>query len=212
MRIFRARQSYFVKTAKQRTFCNKIARALDIFQVRYVVLTRNSLSTTVTQIIFSPNQFRVKLLSKRVDFSTLCILWKSQIFTLTEKRNSWNQLFSNFFRKVTFKNFFFQKRARVNFRNFHNVLWENKKFSLTGEKFRQINYLVSSLVKAFERRVWANFRNFHPTGWKFHNSIQLSSLCHKYPVKSTFLNSKLIWWKNHVWQRYFFSTLCMHGQ
>ena len=50
---------------------------------------------------------------------------------------------------------------------FHTVVWKNEKFSLTEKTFRQINYLVISLVKPLlsrnfcEKSVRENFCNFH---------------------------------------------------
>ena len=54
------------------------------------------------------------------------------------------------------------------------TLWKLQKFTLTEKKFRQINYLVISLVKTLlsrnfcQKRVRVNFRNFHTvhTVWK----------------------------------------------
>ena len=49
----------------------------------------------------------------------------------------------------------------------HYTVWKNEKFSLTEKKFRQINYLVISLVKPLLSRnfckesVRENFCNFH---------------------------------------------------
>ena len=54
-------------------------------------------------------------------------------------------------------------------------MWKNEKFTLTEEKFRQINYLVISLVKPLLSRnlcqkcVGINRSNFHTTyaaAWK----------------------------------------------
>ena len=48
-----------------------------------------------------------------------------------------------------------------------STVWKNEKFSLTEEKFRQINCLVISLVKPLlsrnfcEKSVRENFCNFH---------------------------------------------------
>ena len=47
------------------------------------------------------------------------------------------------------------------------TLWKNQKFTLTEKIFRQINYLVISLVKTLlsrnfcQKRVRVNFHNFH---------------------------------------------------
>ena len=55
----------------------------------------------------------------------------------------------------------------VNFSFFHTVtVWKNEKISLTEKKFRQINYLVISLLKPlFSRNICEkrreNFCNFH---------------------------------------------------
>ena len=86
-------------------------------------------------------------------FFDLHTLWKLRKFTLTEK----------IFRQITYlvislvklllSRNFCQKSVRENFCNFHTVqctLWKLRKFTLTPltEKiFRQITYLVISLVK-----------------------------------------------------------------
>ena len=58
----------------------------------------------------------------------------------------------------------------------HTTVWKNQKFSLTKNFFREINYLVTSLVKMMfsrnfcQKSVKENFRNFHSTLctlWKF---------------------------------------------
>ena len=58
----------------------------------------------------------------------------------------------------------------------HTTVWKNQKFSLTKNFFREINYLVTSLVKMMFSRNFCqksekeNFRNFHSTLctlWKF---------------------------------------------
>ena len=66
----------------------------------------------------------------------------------------------------------------VNLRNFHSVhctLWKLRKFTLTEKIFRQITYLVISLVKLLlsqhfcQKSVRVDFRNFHTvvyTVWK----------------------------------------------
>ena len=52
------------------------------------------------------------------------------------------------------------------------TVWKNEKFSLTKEKFRQINSLVIYLVKPLlsrnfcQKYVRENFRNFHTVIWK----------------------------------------------
>ena len=47
---------------------------------------------------------------------------------------------------------FCEKSVRVNFRNFHTVVWKNAKFTLTEKIFRQINSLVMSLVETMFSR------------------------------------------------------------
>ena len=52
-------------------------------------------------------------------------------------------------------------------RDFTHTLWKLQKFTVTEKKFRQINYLVISLLKTLfsrnfcQKRVTVNFRNFH---------------------------------------------------
>ena len=66
-------------------------------------------------------------------FHTHSTVWKNEKFSLTEKKFSWNQLFSNFFSKtVTFKKFCPKKREREFPQFSHCVqctLWKNEKFT-----------------------------------------------------------------------------------
>ena len=90
-----------------------------------------------------------------------------------QQRNiSSNQLFSNFSRKrVDFTKF--STISEINECYFYRTtVWKNDKFSLTKEKFRQINSLVIYLVKPLLSRdfrqkcVRVNFRNFHSVVWR----------------------------------------------
>ena len=61
-------------------------------------------------------------------------------------------------------------------------MWKNEKFTLTEEKFRQINYLVLSLLKQLLSRVFfwqkcvkVNSRNFHTEKFR-ENSIECGSM------------------------------------
>ena len=87
--------------------------------------------------------------------------------------------------------------VRVNFHNFHtvhNTVWKNKKFSLTKKIFRQINSLVTYLVKLLLSRIFCqkcvreNSHNFHTVhffcysdftwnqSWKDLESVKLQNL------------------------------------
>ena len=68
---------------------------------------------------------------------------------------------SNIFTNKWFDDFFI-----VHFCNFHpqTALWKLQKFTLTEKEFRQINYLVISLVKLYFHEIFAKrvrVRNFH---------------------------------------------------
>ena len=71
-----------------------------------------------------------------------------------------------------------------------HTVWKNEKFTLTEEKFRQINYLVISLVKPLLSRnfclkcVRVNFRNFHSV-WFSHTVLAV--FCEKFVKPTDFL-------------------------
>ena len=75
--------------------------------------------------------------------------------------------------------------------NYHHIVWNNEKFTLTEKIFRQINSLVISLVNTllsrnfFQKCVRVNFRNYHT-----HCGI-LPSL-EKYFVKTAWLKESSI--------------------
>ena len=69
--------------------------------------------------------------------------------------------------------------------------WKNEKFSLTEKKIREINSLVTSLVKTllsrkfYQKSVRENFRNFHTVASGRHG-ILISHFLLKNFVKPTF--------------------------
>ena len=99
----------------------------------------------------------------------------------------------------------------------YSTLWKLQKFILT-KKFRQINFLVISLViMLFSRNFWqkwvrVNFRNFHTTLWKLRNftATVFSQKFRQINVLLKKLFYKLIWRKKIAWRSEFlvFSTLC----
>ena len=69
---------------------------------------------------------------------------------------------------------FFQKSVRVNFRNFHTVVWLHHTVEITefyshSEKFRQMNFLAISLVRCYFHEIFAK------NVWELISAI--SSLC-----------------------------------
>ena len=97
------------------------------------------------------------------------------------------------------------------------TVWKNEKFSLT-DFFRQINYLVISLVKLLFSRIFCgksvrgeNFCNFH-TVWKIRN-FTATIFSQKIPWNQLFvreLYSKLIWQKNCMAENFSFFHTVFH--
>ena len=96
-------------------------------------------------------------------------VWKSTTKCDHAQNISWNQLFSNFFSKnvdLTEKLLVLQHTGN------------DKKFTHTEKKIRQINYLAISLVKILpsrnfcQKRMRVNSRNFH-TVWSRNNEFVL---------------------------------------
>ena len=94
----------------------------------------------------------------------------------------------------------------------YSTLWKLQKFILT-KKFRQINFLVISLViMLFSRNFWqkwvrVNFRNFHTTLWKLRNFTATDFPQNFHQIKVLLRN----WFdgKKFAWQWISrFSTLC----
>ena len=100
--------------------------------------------------------------SKCVCVCVLRIYPEIEEFTWKRRRFSWK--WRNF-EEFTWK----RRRFSWKWRNFRvrNTVWKNENFSLTKEKFRQINSLVIYLVKPLlsrnfcQKYVRENFRNFH---------------------------------------------------
>ena len=104
-----------------------------------------------------------------------------------------NSLVTSLVKPLLSRNFC-QKRVREKFRNFHSVmhtLWKLQKFSLTEKKFRQINYLVISLVKPLlsrnlcQKSVRVNFCNFY-TVMAMNFSLFFTLIVHSVEITKTF--------------------------
>ena len=94
--------------------------------------------------------FSIKMEKNKISFQVKLRKFEiNQLKIYSHKNNiSSNQLFSNFIMhlvKALFSRNFWQKRREINWRRI--TVWKNEKFSLTEIFFRQINYLVISLVK-----------------------------------------------------------------
>ena len=80
-----------------------------------------------------------------------CTVWKNENFSLTKKIfRQINSLVTYLVKPLLSRNFR-QKCVRENSRNFHNVTLlcysDGLPYAITPKKFREINYLVTSLVK-----------------------------------------------------------------
>ena len=78
--------------------------------------------------------------------------------------------------KFTEKIVIYQKLSKVSYIHTYSVtVWKNKKFSLNEKIFREISYLVTSLVKPLfsrnfcQKSVRENFRNFHTVSVEMYN-------------------------------------------
>ena len=111
-------------------------------------------------------------------FDLQITLWKLRKFTITHFWQKFRE--SNVFTKEPI----WRKKVRENFAVFHthsDVLWKNEKLSLE-KKFRQINYLVISLVKPLLSR------NFSEKSVRKQYSVEIQeilSLTKIFLVKST---------------------------
>ena len=119
----------------------------------------------------------------RVNFSffhsvcTTVTVWKNGKFSLTEKKfRQINYLVISLVKPLLSRNFC-EKSVRENSGNFHTVALrseENEKFTLTKKIFRQINYLVISLVKMLlsrnfcQKSVRVNFLKYHTVKLQLH--------------------------------------------
>ena len=71
------------------------------------------------------------------------------------------------------------------------TVWKLRKFTLTEKIFRQITYLVMSLVKMLlsrnfcQKRVRVNFRNFHTAVHSVH-SVEITEIYSQTFVKTLF--------------------------
>ena len=99
-------------------------------------------------------------------FDLQITLWKLRKFTITHFWQKFRE--SNVFTKEPI----WRKKVRENFAVFHTHSVVEKREIIIGKKFRQINYLVISLVKTlhcfheiFAKKVWENFCNFHTVMW-----------------------------------------------
>ena len=76
---------------------------------------------------------------------------------------------------VTFTKFLPEMRETKSQQFPHSTLWKLQKCTLTEKRFRQFNYLVTSLVKLLlsqnfcQKRVSLNFRKFHSAVWQCRN-------------------------------------------
>ena len=74
-------------------------------------------------------------------------------------------------------------REDISFFHSERAVWKLQKFFLTQKKFRQINYLVISLVKPLlsrnfcEKSVRENFCNFHSCAHPYYNCTKISVGC-----------------------------------